>query len=53
MQRGDTIIVMSYAAYDPDELDNYSPRVVHVGTRNEILNTDSEVATLLRASTIA
>jgi aspartate 1-decarboxylase len=48
---GDTIIVISYAAYDPDELDNYSPRVVHVGAHNEILAVDSEVATLLGAST--
>jgi aspartate 1-decarboxylase len=36
-----------------DELDNYSPRVVHVDARNEILNIDREVATLLRASTVA
>jgi aspartate 1-decarboxylase len=54
VHRGDTIIVISYAAYDPDELDNYSPRVVHVGTRNEILNIDREVATLLtQAPTVA
>ena len=32
---------------------NYSPREVHVDTRNEILNIDHEVATLLRASTVA
>ena len=50
---GGTIIVISYAAYEPDELDNYSPRVVHVGARNEILNIDREVATLLGASTTA
>jgi aspartate 1-decarboxylase len=48
---GDTIIVISYAAYDPDELQNYRPRVVHVGANNEILSVDSEVATLLGAST--
>ena len=53
VHRGDTIIVISYAAYDPDELDNYSPRVVHVDARNEILNIDREVATLLGASTVA
>jgi len=38
---------------DPDPLDNYSPRVVHVDARNEILNVDREVATLLWASTAA
>ena len=51
VHRGDTVIVLSYAAYEPDELDNYNPRVVHVGARNEILNINHEVATLLRAPT--
>jgi aspartate 1-decarboxylase len=48
---GDRIIVISYAAYDPDELDNYRPRVVHVGAHNEILAVDDEVAILLGTST--
>src|SRR5947209_5158663 len=47
VHRGDTIIVISYAAYDPDELDNYQPRVVHVDARNQILAVDDAVATLL------
>ncbi len=51
VHRGDTIIVLSYAAYDPDELQNYDPRVVHVGANNEIIDVDNEVATLLRAPT--
>jgi aspartate 1-decarboxylase len=51
VHRGDTVIVISYAAYDPDELDNYNPRVVHVGAHNEIIDVDSEVATLLGAPT--
>lgn len=46
VHRGDTIIVISYAAYEPDELDNYNPRVVHVDARNEIHKIDREVATL-------
>ncbi|HEV7176254.1 MAG TPA: aspartate 1-decarboxylase [Solirubrobacteraceae bacterium] len=53
VHRGDTIIVISYAAYDPDELDNYEPCVVHVDADNQIINVDSEVATLLRAPTPA
>jgi aspartate 1-decarboxylase len=53
VHRGDTIIVISYAAYDPDELDNYKPCVVHVDAHNQIINVDSEVATLLRAPTAA
>ncbi len=50
VHRGDTIIVISYAVYDPDELQNYHPRVVHVGADNQILQVDREVATLLGAA---
>jgi len=48
VQRGDTIIVISYAQYDAAELESYEPRVVHVraGT-NEIIDVDAAVATLL------
>jgi aspartate 1-decarboxylase len=53
VHRGDTIIVISYAAYDPGELENHLPRVVHVGAGNEILDVDREVATLLGAPTVA
>ena len=50
VHRGDTIIVISYAAYDSAELEHYEPRVVHVRTgSNEILDVDVEVATLLTA----
>jgi aspartate 1-decarboxylase len=49
VHRGDTIIVISYAAYDPDELLSYDPRVVHVGAHNEILQVDRDVGTLLGA----
>jgi aspartate 1-decarboxylase len=51
VHRGDTIIVISYGSYDPDDLEHYQPRVVHVGAHNEILNIDHEVATLLGAPT--
>ncbi len=47
VHRGDTIIVISYAAYDPDDLEHYKPLVVHVDTHNEIIDIDSAVATLL------
>ncbi len=50
VHRGDTIIVISYAGYDPEDLEHYIPRVVHVGTRNEILSVDCEVATLLETT---
>jgi aspartate 1-decarboxylase len=44
---GDTIIVISYASYDTDELVAYAPRVVHVDRDNRIVDVDAEVATLL------
>src|SRR5436305_14462931 len=53
VHRGDTIIVISDAADDPDDLDHYNPRVVHVGAHNEIITIDREVATLLTAAPTA
>src|SRR5262245_22954270 len=47
VHRGDTIIVISYASYDREELEAYEPRVVHVDTGNRIVSLDAEVATLL------
>jgi aspartate 1-decarboxylase len=44
---GDTIIVISYAEYDEEELDDYVPRVVHVNQDNEIVVTDATVRELL------
>ena len=47
VHRGDTIIVISYAAYDREDLKRYEPRVVHVQARtNHIIDVDNEVATL-------
>jgi aspartate 1-decarboxylase len=34
VQRGDTVIVLSYAAYEPGELEAFEPRIVHVDERN-------------------
>ncbi len=47
VHRGDTIIVISYGAYDREALEHYQPRVVHVTRENEILTVDSAVGTLL------
>ena len=47
VQRGDTIIVISYASYDPEELEHYRPRVVHVHEHNELVAVDDNVSTLL------
>jgi aspartate 1-decarboxylase len=44
---GDTIIVISYADYDEEELQSsYDPKVVHVNRRNEIVVTDNTVREL-------
>jgi len=50
VHHGDTIIVISYGAYDPDDLERYEPRVVHVDAHNQIIDVDNEVATLLAAA---
>jgi aspartate 1-decarboxylase len=47
VQPGDTIIVISYATYDPEELEHYRPRVVHVDERNQVVAVDENVSTLL------
>ncbi len=48
VHRGDTIIVISYAAYDEADLESYVPRVVHVeAATNRIITIDEQVATLL------
>ena len=44
---GDTVIVISYAAYDERELDSYEPKVVHVNAENTIITVDDAVAELL------
>jgi len=48
VHRGDTIIVISYAQYDEQDLRRYEPRVVHVQAgSNRIITIDEQVATLL------
>jgi aspartate 1-decarboxylase len=51
VHHGDTIIVISYGGYDPDDLEHYEPRVVHVDAHNQIIDVDQQVATLLSAPT--
>ena len=47
VHRGDTVILISYAQYDEDELARHAPQVVHVTRENRIAAIDNEVATLL------
>ena len=44
---GDKVIVVSYAAYDEDELESHSARVVHVDAANRIVQVDANVEELL------
>jgi aspartate 1-decarboxylase len=44
---GDTIIVVSYAEYDAEDLESYEPKVVHVDHDNRIVTVDDAVAELL------
>jgi aspartate 1-decarboxylase len=53
VNRGDTIVVISDATSNPDELSNYPPRVLHVNAHNEILTTDDEVGRLLRQTAVS
>jgi len=45
VQKGDRIIVISYADYDDAELDGYAPRVVHVDRDNSVVD-EFEAVTL-------
>jgi aspartate 1-decarboxylase len=47
VHRGDTIIVISYGVYDPEDLEHYAPPDVHVDERNQIKTVDHQVAALL------
>ena len=47
VHRGDTLIVISYAAYSSEELPAHVPRVVHVDARNQILAVDEHVDALM------
>src|SRR5579859_2212277 len=49
VHRGDTIIVISYGSYDPEDLEHYVPCVVHVDAHNHIVTVDDQVGTLLAA----
>jgi len=44
---GDTVIVVSYASYDEQELEHHEPIVVHVDSDNRIITVDDRVAELL------
>ena len=41
--KGDIIIILSYCHVDDDEARNFTPRIVHVDTRNAIIKRAGEV----------
>jgi aspartate 1-decarboxylase len=45
---GDTVIILSYAEYDEEELGAYEPKVVHVGAGNRILQVNANLEELVR-----
>jgi aspartate 1-decarboxylase len=47
VRTGDKVIIASFAAYDPDDLDRYSPIVVHVDEDNAVTAVDSDPSVLL------
>ena len=47
VHEGDTVIVVSYAAYDREELASYEPTVVHVNRENAIVRVDDAVEELI------
>ena len=48
VQRGDRVIIISYAHYGREELEDHTPRVVHVEAEsNRIICVDDEVGSLL------
>ena len=47
VRRGDKVIIASFAAYDGDDLERYSPVVVHVGDDNSVTAVDSDPSVLL------
>jgi aspartate 1-decarboxylase len=49
VRRGDKVIVASFAALDPGDLERYSPIVVHVDDDNRVTAVDSDPSVLLGA----
>jgi aspartate 1-decarboxylase len=47
VRRGDKVIVASFAAFGPDDLERYSPIVVHVDDDNRVTAVDSDPSVLL------
>ena len=49
VQRGDRVIILSYALYSEDELREHRPRVVHVDSMNRVIRVDADPAAAVPA----
>jgi aspartate 1-decarboxylase len=47
VRSGDKVIIASFGAFDETDLERYSPVVVHVNERNEVIAVDSDPSVLL------
>ena len=47
VKSGDKVIIASFGAFDERDLERYSPVVVHVNDRNEVVAVDSDPTVLL------
>ena len=47
VRSGDNVIVASFGAYEEDDLERYSPVIVHVDDDNEVVAVDSDPTVLL------
>jgi aspartate 1-decarboxylase len=47
VRTGDKVIIASFGAFDERDLERYSPVVVHVDDRNQVVATDSDPSVLL------
>jgi aspartate 1-decarboxylase len=43
VQRGDLVIILSYGAYSPEELESYAPCIVHVDRANRIISEEEAI----------
>jgi aspartate 1-decarboxylase len=50
VRNGDKVIIASFGAYDDSDLEHYSPIVVHVDDRNEVVAIDSDPSVLLASN---
>lgn len=46
VHRGDLVIILTYGSYEPEEVVNYKPRIVHVDRANRVIS-ETEASSLV------